>query len=330
MMTISNKIENFLRDINKKGEVQYFQISEKLRTIITKEQAFSNKKDNIYFLWGTSWLWKCKDCDIENVSYLRVDIDITNNCKKLYWIDTTEEDLAQAIIELRDMLEWTEFENWRYIVNSGRWAHLYFCWTNINILAECFSLWMKHLLKKFYSIFDWRAHHFIPDYACSNIARIMRLPWTINQRNWKECKIIFNQDKKFDINIIKQYAEIEKERIEKKRREEEKKFLSKSKNYNETELYKEINNIPAYIIAQRIIPQFPFNRNWKNFDNEKGWYTAYFYCKNSNLICNWGSRHFNWGTSESKYNNFSLIKNSYNFTNWETFNYFKDLLWHQR
>jgi hypothetical protein len=74
------------------------------------------------------------------------------------------------------------------------------------------------------------------------------------------------------------------------------------------------------------LPEFPYN--WRrNFKNQKWWFTWYYYNESTNSICNWGSRYFlfDWDTS-SCWDNFQLIKRSKNFTNAETFRFFKDLL----
>ena len=103
----------------------------------------------------------------------------------------------------------------------------------------------------------------------------------------------------------------------------------KKKKYDEDgdDLYDEINQIPSYEIAMLLIPNFPFSKNWKNFDNKKGGFAWYFYNKDNNSIVNWGSRYFLFdGDSNSNWNNFSLVKHFYTYTNNEVFDFFKKKL----
>lgn len=322
------KLREFIKDVNQKWLIEYSKINNSWCYVINEEEAFTNKDDNIYFLWWTKWQWRSKDSDIEYVSYVRFDLDIVKNCQELYWADITYEELDEIIIELKDSLEWTFFKNWRYIVNSWRGIHIYLIWDAIKISPIDFSLWVKRLYNIFYSLFKESHPHFEPDYACSNISRIMRLPWTINQKNKKECKIVFFQDKKSDLTQLQLLADAEKEEQRIKQLENQKKIeeaLSKYKDWW-NELYELINTqIPAWQIAQLLVPQFPFN--WrKNFKNEKWWFCGYYYVADSNSICNWWSRYFNWWDENSCWSNFELIKRSKNFTNAEVFAFYKDLL----
>jgi hypothetical protein len=52
-------------------------------------------------------------------------------------------------------------------------------------------------------------------------------------------------------------------------KEEQENRIKKDFSKNENNFYEEINKIPAYVIAQFLIPEFKLNKNGKNFDNKK-------------------------------------------------------------
>jgi hypothetical protein len=49
--------------------------------------------------------------------------------------------------------------------------------------------------------------------------------------------------------------------LEEKVKEEKEKEIRKSFNKNDNNFYEEINNLPANIIAEYILPQYKFNKN---------------------------------------------------------------------
>jgi hypothetical protein len=73
------------------------------------------------------------------------------------------------------------------------------------------------------------------------------------------------------------------------------------------------------------LPQFSYNSKW-NFKNWKKWFTWYYYIAETNTICNWWSKHFNWWNEKSCWNNFSIIKNFKNWDNRQVFDFYKQLL----
>ena len=168
------------------------------------------------------------------------------------------------------------------------------------------------------------------DKACKNLARILRLPWSVNQKNWAKVEVLASREKESRLfNLIKSFANKEQETLELQKKQRQKELEKQIKDFWEkwNEFYEELNLLPAYQIAQLLLPQFPLDKNEKNFKNEKHSFTGYFYNRETNTICNWGSRYFNWGTTESCYNNFTLVRNYKNWNDKETFLFFKKLLW---
>ena len=311
--------------------------------VITKEEAFANKTEDIGYLkwvradfdyskWKRAW-----DEDILEKDFFVVDVDMRNNyeeaqkkkgLKKWEYEDVTNEEI---IIEWKNFIKTLELDNelfweWSKVVFTGGGLHIYYFWTERYIAPEVYKTWVKAIYNMWNDYFWtilWKA-----DDACKNIARLLRLPWSINQKNGAKVEILAERKKISKLfNNIEKYAKIEQKRQDKLKQERLKQIEEQLKNFNwDNEFYLKINSIPAYQIAELLIPDFPFN--WKkNFKNNKNWLTGYWYCADTNTIVNGWSRHFNWWGDNSCWNNFSLIKRTKNWDNRQTFEFFKQLLW---
>lgn len=170
------------------------------------------------------------------------------------------------------------------------------------------------------------------DQACTNIGRIMRLPWTVNQKNWATCSIIEKWQQSSLVSFLPAFAKKEKEeKIErdKKRKEEwEKKVKSYWNLDNDDNIYQLILDIPAYELSQMLLPQFKYtgNRNFLSDTRQGNQYTAFYYSEDKNCIINWGSSHYNWWSATSWWDSFQLVKKFFNWTSRETFTHFKKLI----
>lgn len=309
---------------------EYVTILDNKVNVVDRVEAFAIRDKNVYFLDGvrsdldySKWQ-RAKDEDVILKDMFVLDIDLRNNCD--YEIEN--DDIIQIAKDLAEHLEKDDeyFWEWSKIVFTGNWLHLYFSWEWKSFTKEEYSLWVERIYRQWDKCI-WEPYQC--DHACKNLARILRLPWSINQKNWATVEIIANRDKKSRLfNLIKSFAKKELQEIkirdEKKRKELEKQLQNFK--WDDNKIYEQINSIPAYLIAQMLIPEFPFD--WKkNFKNKKWWYTWYFYCKDTNTIINWGSRYFlfDW-TVSSWWNNFCLIKYFKWFDNRQTFQFFTKLL----
>lgn len=313
-------------------KTEYTKINSNWITVITEQEARTNTTDNIYYL---EWIsentdysdWKrAKDSDIEKKSMFVLDLDIRNEFKKIYSEDISNEDIKKegSLLSENLIIEDEFFWEWNKIVFTWNWLHIYYKWDPTSFTKEQYSMWVNRIYKQWDKIMWW---YLKVDFACKNIARILRLPWTINQKNWAKVEILAEQD----INsrlfwFIKTFANSEQEEIIKEQQKRKKEIEEKMKDYwkDWNKFYEEINSIPAYQIAELLIP---FKYDWKkNFKNWKKWFCRYFFNSDTNTICNGWSRHFNFWWSESCFNNFSLVKH---FNNWEdkyVFKYFKNLI----
>lgn len=330
-------IEQFLSDLKPNDSIlEFTSIKNWEVNVISRQEALNKKDSNIYFLWWVrndfihnSENKRVKDIDINKKNYFCIDIDLRKNFENSGWVITDDEIIEQGLLLWEELKTNKFFSEWRYIVFSWNWLHIYFVWEQVlvDIDYKDYALWVSRIFRKFDSEIWWE---FICDHSCKNIARILRLPWSINQKNWQEVKIISFQNKYSSLvwNIpalaTEEKKELELKNQEKKKEVEE--LLSKF-SWDDNKIYDIIlYQIPAWQIAQLILPEFPYN--WKkNFKNKKWWFTWYYYVKETNSICNWGSRYFLFDWDEwSCWDNFQMIKRSKNLTNAETFKFFKELL----
>lgn len=318
-------IENFKSNNSK---VEFYSLDEKkIFKTITEEQVQINKTDNIYF---TYWLDNNsktrKSDDYVEKRWFMLDLDIRKNFELEFWEKISDDDIIEEANNIIKNLnkELKEFSDFSYIVFSWNWLQIHYLWDWQYYTPEEYLIWVKEI----YKIWDsfWWSKIYEADPACANISRVMRMPWTINQKNGAEAKVIYSNFQISKIaNKISYYANKRIWEENQIKQEQEEKIKQKFSN-SENNFYEEINKIPSYIIAQYLIPQFNLNKNWKNFNNEVWWFTWYFYNKETNTICNWWSRHFNWWEVSSCYNNFALVKHFHNLTNKDTFEFFKNLI----
>lgn len=329
------------------SKIEYVSINNWIIKVINEQIALTNKTDNIYFLWGVrnnlvyNWRNRAKEIDIVEKNYVVIDLDIRKKFEEKYNDSLSDEDIIQIWLDIAENLKYRDviLADFDYIVFSWNWLHIYYFWDYKNISPDDYSFWVERLYNRWNDF--WWDEIYYADPACKNISRILRLPWSINQKTWWVCKIIFERKWSWRIfNAIEQMWKIQKQEYIKKRELENKKRIEeyeiKTKinrliqwtKYNDKKeklekIFEIIDSIPAYIVAQKILPEYKLSKNWKNFDNLKRWYTGYYYVKDLNAICNWWSRHFNWWDVNSCYSPSVLIKNQYNYSWWEVINYFK-------
>lgn len=300
----------------------------KIKTI--KESQIKNYLNhaNIYYLpWVDPELedWKrASDNNVIKTNRFCIDIDMRNQFDE----EITNLEIVKAWLDFAKYLKDANelFWEFSYIVFSWNWLHIYYHWDTIEIDKNIYKEWVKYILRMWDDFINdpW----FFSDHACCNLARILRLPWSYNMKNWAKVRILAKQKVKSRLfTDIEKYANIsleeQKKEEEKKKKELEKKMKLYASRWEDNNLYEKINDIPAYQIAEMLLPEFPFD--WKkNFKNKKWWFAGYFYVKEMNWIANWWSRYFNWWDENSVFSPFMIIKNWYWLTNRETFEYFKD------
>lgn len=315
--------------------------------VIDSKTALNNKIYNTYFVWSVrpdityNWKNRAKDIDIIEKNYLCIDVDLRKQYKEKYKEDCSDEDIIETWKQMWEELKDHEFLwDYDYIVFSWNWLHIYYIWESRYISPEIYSHWMERIMREWDRF--WGNEIFFSDKACKNIARILRVPWSVNQKTWKQTFIITERQWEWKLfNILESLWESEIEEVIEKRQEETRKKIEEYEKQEKMNrlikwekyvdekhkleaLFKKIDSIPAYLIAEKLIPEFPFDKNWKNFNNEKWWFTWYYYVKDLNSICNWWSQYFAWGDVNSCWTPSVIIKHWFNYNWWEVISWFKN------
>lgn len=302
---------------------------------VSESYALTNKEDNVYFLgWVNPDAERTTDADIGIINYIRLDIDIKKWVIEAYWTEPNKEDIIDIINEIKESIDSNEhLKDWSYIVMSWGGCHIYYSnKKGINIDKEVTPKVWQLAMRRIYELYDsiMEEEYKYSDKAVCNTARIMRLPWTINQKNWLQCTIIYARPDQQSpllghVKALGQDA-LNKTKLLSTKRAREITLMREQLIANggwDTDLkYEIINKMPAYLLAQILLPQFKFD-NKKNFKN---WWKLkwYYFIADTNSICNWWSAEFAWWSVESCWNNFSLIQRQLNLTNAETFKWFEE------
>lgn len=326
------KIREFIKDITPEWtQYEITKLYDNIVKVTTLEEALVNKTKNFYILGGVrndlvySIGIRAKDADIVKKCYFLIDLDIRKAYEEKYNDKVSNEDIQNNILDLLENIEDEYFKEWSYVVFTGNWIHIYYIWNPIEINPKDYSMWVERIYKKWNTLLWDEIYN--ADMACKNIARISRLPWTINQKNWAEVKIIANKKCNSRLfNLLPYFAEVTKQEKEQENLIKQKQYEEKMKDIKQwsNELYETIISIPAWQIAQMLMPQFPFD--WKK--NFKKWHSLkwYYYVEETNTICNWWSHEFAFWDSNSCWDSFQLVKRHKNFTSKETFDFYKKLL----
>jgi len=319
-------MKNFLERLNTTWNIEFNTLN---KTYSSLNQISNFSEQNIFFC---CWLSKplsrrCGDNDISLKNYFVLDLDIRQNSED----EISNEEIVACADILEESLENTSFKDWSYIIYSGNGLHIYYVGDSISPTARQYSDWVGYIYKEFERVVDNPL--FKPDHACKNIARILRVPTSTNQKNWAVVSIL--KEKEVVSKLvwrIPQFAEKEalireKDVEERKQRALEVRRSVEQRGGGATNIYDEIDSIPAWQISEWLKPEFKYswNRNFHSDDKNKKW-TAFYYSESRNCIMNWGSSHYDYLGAGAWFWPFDLVKNEKGWTNLETFKFFKNLL----
>lgn len=290
-----------------------------LQNVVTPEIAMTDKTRNFYYVPGDTKQVneRVRDDDIIATSTFFLDIDIKENLKLDAWIpDQTEEALLEHAEWIKSFLDQSNFKKWRYIIFSGNWIQLHFIWQVIKTDGKK-KQW-KFWVRSYQEEWDYETRKFFwnstfrCDKACCNLARLRRLPGTINQKNGREARILYSKNAIFPTEEILPRWEIYYKKVIDQEREiamKEKQEIRNSLDFWENNIFERINLISIELIVNEIMPEAIFDgrKNWKK---AKGGLYG-FYKTQGNRLANGGSDHFQpfiryWGERYS-YSVFDLV-----------------------
>jgi len=290
----------------------------------TIDTALADNGTDYYFVpWKIATrdysTWHVNDHDIINTNSFFIDLDLQNELRDLWY------DLKYTVEDFEEMWDWVRqfldqskvFKNWRYIVFSWNWLHIHFIWESVDTTKKThqWKFWIKYLHTLWNnetSRFFWKGIY-KADNACCNLARLRRLPRTINQKNWRECRVLFENNGVFDTShIIEKWEEEYKRIIEEERKtaQKEREDMKKNMRIDEVNIFETINSLPVELFVNYTVPQAV--HDWKkNFRFAWQKNICWFFKTPHNRIANWWSHHFqpftrNWREINS-YSVFDII-----------------------
>jgi len=303
--------------------------------------AEADWKSGIYFCW---WLKqamnsRCKDDDIWLKKYIAIDIDIRNDHFLKTWDILTQDQLMIIINEIVARLELKWYNDYCAMVDSGNWLHIY--WTGKERIfdKDIYASWVKQLQSMInYIILDlW----YICDPACTNLSRIMRLPWTINDRKkdkkdikydlWPiEAEILYFEPKDSEtFESLELFAELYKDQEEKEKKElfDVKKIAREYKKWDD--LWWEINRVPMQDVVELVywIRQWADNGEIITLKEHHKNMWAYVYKPFNLLVSTWSSMI---KTKADKFTCFELVCYELMWWDkWNTVKWFEEKFWIQ-
>lgn len=176
-MVEKQDVVDFLKDLAGSGGVE---INVNANTLTKLSVAWGTPQ--IYFCaWFRKGLKeRCGDWDFTCKKYIPVDIDIRlAYYESSGWTVLSHEEMMVVINDLLDKIDnTTDFSTYSYAVCSGNGLHLYYVGDEIEISRDDYSRGVEYMQ----GLLDNIITPYKCDSAVKNIARIMRVPGTINPR----------------------------------------------------------------------------------------------------------------------------------------------------
>lgn len=269
-----------------------------------------NQNEDIYFCAGVKPATKyarCADADIIKKNYFAIDLDLRDKYPEI----SNEEIKNFANVLKAQMSKSEDFKDWSYIVFSGNGIHIYFIGDTISGAdLENYKSGVEYFYDRFDNEFGEK-----PDPACCNLARILRLPTTFNNKHGKhvEVEIIFKQKKH-----SKLLARIPEEGAARKAKEDVyKQDFDHSRVVGN--IFDEINKISIFDLVEK---HFGWRNNGRRFfEGDKKTDKGCFVPRGENFIVHAGTEHFE--DAQKGYSSFSFIKEVKKLSVKETLAWFK-------
>ena len=302
------EMRSFLRDFIIEGtKIQIGQYNTVLAEIYNEgdldkaEEVARTTKDNLYFLPGVKPETRGRggDEDILKKGHLFFDFDIRKAGGEI----SDEEIVHYSDVITESLSGHKILSKWRYVVFSGNGIHVYYLFDSCEIGKEVYRAGMQVMGRKISEVVGEGV-----DMACVNIARISRLPGTVNMKTGQVCKVIKVQDYRLVssgfINVGERAIaadEVQHEVVA----------------YEDKGKYAKINEIP---ISGLVSDHFGWEFKGRNFVKDGGKEVACFVPEGENFLVHGGTEHL--PDNQKGYSSFSFIKTVKGLENKGVFDWF--------
>lgn len=241
---------------------------------------------------------RCNDNDISTKKYFFVDIDIRETIKDKTGTVISDEELDLQIEKVVKCLEWCGYGDYCAVVNSWNGVHIYYSGNERHIDPDVYRDGLTYIHDEFNECLQdtW----FYCDPSCVNISRIARLPWSINLRakEWyviwpAEARILFFEERNSVLfDELETFAELyaETHKTEEKQYKEVRKLVETYQTrWDTNDIWKKINDIPAYEVAEDFLSARVQKTPWKHtrsFKDGKKNIGIYYYEPYNILVSN--------------------------------------------
>ena len=173
-----------------KAEIRHYKHNELKKSIDTLEGQV-----DMFMSPNTFYVPSRKSENVRQFRTLFIECDVEQK---------TDYFITEAYYEILTMSEYGEIPRPSEIVFSGRGFHCY--WVIDNAPKQAHWLWQEIQDRLYYKL-----KHLGADKQSLDVARILRVPETINSKNNKKCEIIFEEDNRYSLyEIIDEYLQIHK------------------------------------------------------------------------------------------------------------------------
>ena len=256
---------------------------------------------------------RCSDMDIVQKKYFALDIDIRQTIQWLTWEVISDNQLYGYIDEILRLLDASDFGDYDEVVMSWNGVHIYYIWEPRKFNKVVYRTWVNKICECIDEILAPLGLQ--TDKKVTNIASLLRCPWTANYKRQTKYGLDFGQafvykrqnggGITFD-SLEPLAAQVLLEDREKEiNRKIDFEVIKAQPKKNDWNVFEKINSIPVDSIFSAYT-WIQLAMDWKNFiSNKDGKYIGCFYNKDKNIIINSWTHYL--GSNENSYNTFNYV-----------------------
>lgn len=317
-------VAQFLRDLTLPDCIIQAGAANKVDILLTPENCEAylsqNQDKDLYFLAGVSpsvGLQRASDEDVLMKHHFYLDFDIRKQSEGRgeEISDSDIKDIGDGIIH--SLNEHSHLSQWSYYDFSGNGIHIHYFGDPVpSPERTAWRMGMTDFLRQTEEATDgWK-----PDYGCTNIARIGRLPESHNCKNERHVlvEILGHQDKRFDMNLIlRRGEELLAQAEEETRSRAEQVSVSVG---GAEDAFAAIQKLPIANLLCRLKGWETDGRNFWELHNRK--HKACFVPDGKNFVFHGGTDHL--PATHEGFSPFTLVKEDKQLDSAKTFAWFKE------
>lgn len=263
-------------------------------TFIPSWTYYERKKHEAFF--------RTSDKHVAWTNVFKADFDVRSNIYEKEGRIISPEELESYLKVLENKLQSNpNLKDYTAIINSGNWYHVYRIWERTRINSKAYYGAACKILDLIDSIME-DTPELKPDRACTNISRLMRLPWSMNKKlkYWlppQEVKVVKLYDRKSKLvwklpEFWKTFDAEEKQKIKtgfEKLNEQQhlktKYYKKNSPSCSGQSFYEAIN---CDIDIRKLVCKYTWRemaKNWINFiSSNDWWFTGAYVIPGKNVV----------------------------------------------